>query len=314
MKKKIFIAACFICYIAASVAIYYAVDDHIDKKVVRLHNAAIANLRLFFEDKPMYVDLLYGPYGCDYKEIPIPSPQEPTFYAVQGYITFIDSTLTYSEATNIVRQNMKDKWQKQYGNYRKLYELDIAPSEEDKYGRSGWALKIINIQRGEFLNDYIETFLVFPKQVAYKKIEPILYGSVPSVETTIQEAFDFTTKNEKSNLQFYYEKGSTYNLISKMESVVNNEYFHLIEDPENTHFYSSLDDFFGYKHPSSFEYGGMHNGYYEVVYYRTQPITYSIERVEDNVVQADKYRLAAIYIGLLTLIMLGIVIFIVKKK
>ena len=262
----------------------------------------------------MYVDLLYGPYGCDYTEVPIPSPQEPTYNDVQFYIRLIDSTLTYSEATNIVRQNMKDKWEKQYGNYRKLYELDIAPSEEDKYGRSGWALKIINIHRGEFLNDYIETFLVYPKQVAYKKIAPLLYGGVPSVETAIQEAFDFTTKNEKSNLQFYYEKGSTYNLISKMESVVNNEYFHLIEDPENTHFYSSLDDFFGYKHPSSFEYGGMHNGYYEVVYYRTQPITYSIERVEDDVVQADKYRLAAIYIGLLTLIMLVIVIFIVKKK
>lgn len=313
MKKGYFILVCCVSYIVISTAIYYAVDTSVDKKVVRLHSEAVANLNSFFEGKPKYVDLLYGPYECDYKEVQIPAPKEPGLNDALNYIRIVDSTLTFDEATNKIRQNLKDAWEKQYGNYRKMYELDIYPTEDKAHlQRSGWALKIVcKLPEWVINKDGIETYLIFPKQIAYKKISPLLYGSVPSVETAIQEALDFTIKNEKSDLQPYYERGSTYNLISKMESAISNEYYRLTENPKGTFFYSNFGDYGG--KPSSVDYGGMHNGYYEVSYHRTQPVSYSIQFVGDEVVQSNKYRLTAIYVGLLTFIMLGIIIIASKK-
>lgn len=49
-------------------------------------------------------------------------------------------------------------------------------------------------------------------------------------------------------------------------------------------------------------------------YHRTQPVTYSIRYKGDDVVQKDKYRLMVIYMGLLTMIGVGIIVFITKKK
>lgn len=312
MKKGYLIIVCCVTYIVISIITYHAVDKSIKEKNDRLRQEAITSLNSFFERKPMYVDLLYGPYGCDYKEVQIPAPEEPTYDDIQDYIKMNNSKLTYDEVKDRVRQNLRNVWERRYGNYSKLYELDIFPTEDENIHvpRTGWALKIICKQRAFTTREGIETYLVFPKQIAYKKVSPLLYGSIPSVETAIQEALDFTTKDSKSDLQLYYERGSTYNLISKMESAINNEYYHLVEDPEGTISYGCLGDF--WNKPSSIAYGGMHNGYYEVIYHRTQPKSYSIKFIGDT--QSDKYRLTAIYIGLLTLIMFGVFVFIKNKK
>lgn len=310
MKKRSYILICCVSYIAIAIAIYYAVGKYIDKKVIRLHNEAIANLNSFFESKPKYVDLLYGPYKCNYKEVQIPEPNEPKLNDVLHYIKTINPTLTFDEAENKIRQNLKNAWKKEYENYRKMYELDIFPTENENIHRSGWALKVICKRPKWTQKEGIETYFIFPKQIAYKEITPLLYGSVPSIETAIQEALYFTTKNEKSDLQSYYEKGSTYNLITKMESAINNEYYHLKEDPSGEIIYYNASEY-GHKLPS-IECGGIQNGYYEVIYHRTQPISYSIQFVGD--IQFDKNRLTAIYVGLLTLIALIIIIFIAKKR
>lgn len=309
MTKRYYILACCVSYIALSVAIYSAVDKSIDEKVVRLHDEAIANLNSFFESKPKYVDLLYGPYKCDYKEVQIPKPEEPDLNIVLNYIKAVDSTLTFNDAANKIRQNLKDVWEKKYGNYRKMYELDIFPSEDDNLYHSGWALKVICKLPKWTQSDGIETYLIFPKQIAYKNIPPLLYGSVPSVETAIQEALYFTTKNEISDLYPFYERGSTYNLIEKMKSAINNDYYNLVEDSIGKLTYYNAGEF-GHEH-SSIESGGMSNVYYEVIYHRTQPVSYSIQFVGDE--QIDKKRLTAIYVGLLTIIVFGIILIIVKK-
>ena len=58
----------------------------------------------------------------------------------------------------------------------------------------------------------------------------------------------------------------------------------------------------------------MHNGFYEVIYHRTQPTTYSITFVGDEIVQSDKNSLTIALIGLLTIIMSGAIFLIVKKQ
>ncbi|MDE6191656.1 MAG: hypothetical protein K2G47_08565 [Muribaculum sp.] len=313
MKRIYYFLGWCVCFFVISIAIHYAVDESIDKKVDRLHFEAIANLNSFFESKPKYVDLLYGPYGCDYKKIEIPAPEVPRYYDVQSYIEMVDSTLTFDEATNRIQHNLNLLWEKQYGNYREIYDLNIIPPSDDntQIQHNGWALRVVCKQPEWVEGDGIEIYSIFPKQIAYKKIAPILYGSVPSVESAIQDALDFTIRDEKSDLQPYYERGSTYNLISKMKYIIDNEYYHFVED-SGKFFYSKSGEY-GVKR-SSIEYGGMHNGYYEVIYHRTQPIPYSIQFVGNDKVQSDKRRLTLLYVGMLACISLGVIVIIMKKR
>ena len=306
--KKYLVLACCLSYMILSVSIYYGVDKTIDRKVHNLKEEAISNLNSFFETQPEYVDLLYGPYDCSYKEIEIPQPQEADVPSVINYIN-ANPTLTYDEAETKIQQNLMKAWERQYGNYRKLYELDIYPTEDGKIMQTGWAIKVICKKPAwaTSFKDGIETFLIFPKQIAFKKTSSVLYMPEPSVETILQNSLDFSLKDEKSNLQPYYNRGCTYNLISRMESVISNEYYLFNEDTD----YGKISYGDGY---SSFTYGGMHNGFYEVIYHRTQPTTYSITFVGDEIVQSDKNSLTIALIGLLTIIMSGAIFLIVKKQ
>lgn len=313
--KKYLVLACCLSYVILSVSIYYGVDKTIDKKVHNLKEEAISNLNSFFETQPEYVDLLYGPYDCSYKEIEIPQPQEADVLSVINYMKYVDSTLTYGEAETKIQQNLMKAWERQYGNYKKLYELDIYPTEDEKILQTGWAIKVIckKTDRVTIFKDGIETFLIFPKQIAFKKTPSVLYMPEPSVETILQNSLDFSLKDEKSNLQPYYKRGCTYNLISRMESVISNEYYLFNEDTGPGRIFYT-DDYLSFSHESSVNCGGMHNNIYEVIYHRTQPTTYSIKFVGDEIVQSDKNGLTIALVGILTIIMSGAIFLIVKKQ
>lgn len=308
MKKRIIIPiACFL-YIVLLVAIYYGVNSIVDKEVDRLSELAKENLDSFFADKPMYVDL-HCNNSFGYKQVQIPHPEEPEMDFI-GYINNPDSTLKEEEKE---RQRLKIVWEKEYGDITRLYELNILPpdvSDPESFFNRGWTLKVVcKRPKWEQWGPDIEIYCIFPKQVAYKKISPFLESSTPSVETAVRESLDFAIKNDKSDWSLYYERGSTYNLIPKMEAAVNNKYYYLGQDELGTLRYGAYG-----REYSSVEWGGMHNGYYKVNYHRTQPVTYSIRYKGDDVVQKDKYRLMVIYMGLLTMIGVGIIVFITKKK
>ena len=90
-----------------------------------------------------------------------------------------------------------------------------------------------------------------------------------------------------------------------MESVINNKYYYFTQDTDiGTIKYGDGS--------STIENGGMYNGYYGVFFHRTQPVTYSIRYVGDEIFQRDKYLMIALYAGLLTFLIVGLIIF--KKK
>ena len=315
LKKNRIISVACVLYAAAVVAIYYSVDKSIDEEVRKLKDLALENLDYFFKDKPMYVDLLYGPYGFDYKKMDIPKIEEPSYNDVTERQQFMEYDLnikeTYDEAYDKILSIRTERWKKEYGEFTRMYDLDIFPDESERSIKSGWVLKIVKklsytmyVEGG-----CIQTYLIFPKQVAYKK-----YGQVCSLETAVGEALNFEIKNEKSELQPYYERGSTYNLISKMESSINNKYYYFSRDSIPQQYYSR--EFLGGSYDETYTVGcgRIHNAYYQVNFHRTQPTTYSIKFVGNDVVQRDKYIRMAIYIGILTIIMAGVMTFIVRKK
>lgn len=315
IKKAQTVYVACIVYIAALISIYYAINAYIEDKVIRLREEALTALNSFFEQKPMYVDLLYGPYRCSYEEVEIPQPEVPSFTDILNAQKFFKEMehedMTYEEVENRVRTNLFKKWEETYGNFTRMYDLDIYPTESETLPKRGWALKIIK-KKPEWANTVfegggVETYFLFPKQVAYKRIAPLLQGAVPSIETAVQEALEFVVTNEKSDLQPYYSRGSSYNLEDRMKSAIDNEYYYFTQDTDvGTIRYGDGSSTVGN--------GSMYNGYYEVFFHRTQPKTYSIRYVGDDIVNNDKYIMIAIYAGILTLIVIGILHSLTKKK
>ena len=318
MREKVFkkvriISVACVLYAAAAVAIYYSVDKSIDDEVNKLKDLALENLDYFFKDKPMYVDLLYGMNEFNYKKTDIPQVEEPTTSKVNdAWEQLLESgkDVSYEEAYKQALINVNKSWIETYGDVTQLYELDIFPNEFRQNTKYGWALKIVQrMHHSTFeMNGCVETYLIFPKQVGYKN-----YSQVNSVETAVKDALDFEIKHENSELQPYYERGSTYNLISKMESLINNKYYYLSKDSLPRRYWAE-DYSAPYDENYTTIWGSAVAPYYKVIIYHTQPTTYSIKFVGNDVVQRDKYTRMAIYIGILTIIMAGVITFIVRKK
>lgn len=316
IKKTQAICVACIVYIAVLISIYYAINAYIEDKVIRLREEALTALNSFFEQKPMYVDLLYGPYRCSYKEVEIPHPEEPSFTDILNAQKFFkeieNKDITNEEAENRVRKNLFKKWEETYGIFTRMYDLDIYPTESETAPKSGWALKIIK-KKPDWANTTfvfgggVETYFLFPKQVAYKRITPLLQGSVPSIEAAVQDALEFVIKNEKSDLQPFYSRGCSYNLEDRMKSAIDNEYYYFIQDTDiGTIRYGDGGPTVGD--------GGMYNEYYEIFFHRTQPKTFSIRYVGDDIVNKEKYLLIAIYAGILAFVVIGVITFLTNKK
>lgn len=248
----------------------------------------------------------------------IPQPKTPDINSPQLYIDLHkDENLSWGEAYERVEQNLYNVWKEKYGNITNMYDLDIYPTDSETTLKSGWALKIVSKIPDKFNvltpvpGSGIQTFLLFPSKVAYKKVAPILQGSIPTVETAVEESLNFEINNEKSDLQPYYSRGSTYNLIKKMKRLVDNEYYYLEKDNIPLVSYYDRES---YSNDEPFESGGMHNGYYEVTFKRTQPITYSINRVDKSVIQNEKYILMMIYIATATIAAIIVFMLTIKKR
>ena len=298
-----------IVYIATLVPVYYAINAYIDDKVTRLRDEALSALNSFFVEKPMYVDLLYGPYPCSYKQVEIPQPEEPSFTEIAN-IQYVmknneNKNMSYEEVENTIKMNLKKQWEETYGDITRMYDLDVYPAESERDSKRGWVLKILKKKPDWANNTFVmgggvETYFLFPKQVAYKKIAPLLQGSVPSVETAVNDALDFVIRNERSDLQPYYSRGCTYNLEDRMKLAINNEFYYFAQDTlVGTIRYGDGSPTIGD--------GGMYNGYYEVFFHRTQPKTYSIRYVGDDVVTKDKHKMLAICAGILALIYIALI-------
>ncbi len=221
----------------------------------------------------------------------------------------------------------------------KLYRISNDESGAwHGYHEDGWNLvRISNIgcsQEAEWLGKVggpqIAIEWIFPYAVGLRRQDrSFLYDYMPSVETAIEEAYEFFTTNPKSMFlsdnstdQFYnglFEKGC-YNRIREAMENANNEYYHIMKD-EHADFWHMgkplFNDYTNYNERTSpMECTYMYNGYYRVFIGRTQPVTYSIYRWAWHPEISEKKNLL-LWFGIgITVLMLGAIIplIIIKKR
>lgn len=182
---------------------------YVEGKRDRLRSEAYSELRNFFKEQDKFVMIEYSGEKVSYEKGEVPQ------YSQSSLFSFI-----YSERE---KAREKAEWEERYGNVYKIYNLKPKWESTNSYDTdnkwTGWLFNIIESTGMGF-----QEYQIFPRSVGYFKQESRwLYDYAPSVQTAIDEAFEFHTTNPKSS---YYGKISEihpWDIISKVE----NEYYQM---------------------------------------------------------------------------------------
>lgn len=311
-KRKITLGIICIIYIILMTYSYFFADKYVNDKSWEMRIQAVNNLNSYFENKKKYIDLTFNAYRVDYQQIPIPSVMEPTYFdaisRINAYEVFDSIGIlkheykkeTIEEAQDAIRQIRQQEWNEEYGDKREMYELDVDP--EGVYN-SGWALTIVSNRDNEVGGEGFIVYHLYPSRLAYKKVSPFLLGSIPSIETALQTALEFMTSDAHSDLAAFYEKGCTNGLIESICADVTNDYWIIEKDAKPTIWWADSEISYG-PNTKPTDAGFMHNGYFKVYFCKTQPVTYSLREVSEDVLEHDKYTIRFIAWGILSFIMI----------
>lgn len=226
---------------------------YVEGKRDRLRSEAYSELRNFFKEQDEFVTIKYSGEKVDFEKGEIPQYGQ------------------YSSNSSIFA-NIKEEWEERYGNLYKIYY--IKPKQKIYNETYGWLLEVI-----ESTGTGFKQYEIFPRSVGYFKQEnKWLYDYAPSVQTAIDEAFEFHTTNPKSS---YYGKISNihpWNIINK----VQNEYYRMfsydyLEKHRGKEYVDSLFNYSPWnladggfisvgmaKNQIGDDGGAMYNGYYRV--------------------------------------------------
>ena len=320
MKTKLIIIIAICVYAAAMVYSYRNVDKYVNEKVYTCENEIEQSIRDIFKSghKRIY-DISFSPNGeVEYEKVAI--PKKPVFEPLWS-----DTSSIYEFEKKQYNEKLAD-WKNDYGNIYKLYALK----------RKNWQL--VSIVLGGHYEYYRDEGLpvvcvsyIYPYAVGYFKDEYASYYDElasyydykpyePSVESALENAFDFWTTNEKSNYinsSSWYEsdfkRGNYDKTIDEIFSC-SNEYYYIKKD-EKPVYHIGGDKPFDNWNTSSVKNTYMYNGYYRVYDCETQPITYSIYKYDDKIVK-DKKSLRIKWAVWLTIILLAIIIplIVMEKK
>lgn len=178
---------------------------YVEEKRDRLRSEAYSELSNFFKEQDKFVMIEYSEEKVGYEKGEIPQ--------------FSQSALFPS----IYSKRRKAEWEERYGNIYKIYNLKPKWEPTNEYDTddkwTGWLFNIIE-KTGTGFKEY----QIFPRSVGYFKQENRwLYDYAPSVQTAVDEAFEFHTTDPESS---YYGKISEidhWDIIRKVE----NEYYQM---------------------------------------------------------------------------------------
>ena len=320
MKTKLIIIIAICVYAAAMVYSYHNVDKYVDNKVAISENEIEQSIRDIFKSghKRIY-DISFAPNGdVEYEKVSI--PKRPVFKPLWS-----DTSSIYEFEKKQYDEKLAD-WKNDYDNIYKLYALT----------RKNWQL--VSIVLGGHYEYYRDEGLpvvcvsyIYPYAVGYFKDEYASYYDElasyydykpyePSVESALDNAFDFWTTNEKSNYinsSSWYEsdfkRGNYDKTIDEIFSCSNDYYY--IKKDEKPAYHIGGDKPFDNWTTTSVKNTYMYNGYYRVYDCVTQPITYSIYKYDDKIIK-DKESLRIKWAVWLTIILLAIIIplIVIEKK
>ena len=203
------------------------------------------------------------------------------------------------EGNSISDIDIDADWKDYYGDLFKLYRISNDESGAwHGYHEDGWNLvRINNIEYSQNLEwmdkvggPQISIEWIFPYAVGLKRQERSYdYDFIPSVETAVEEAFEFFISNPKSNFlsdnstdQFYNGKleRCCYSRIRNAMSEAANEYYWIKKDDQADYWHWGkplFGDYTNYEERTSpMEYTYMYNGYYRVFIGRRHESAFSV--------------------------------------
>lgn len=330
-NKKKGIIIVIAAYFASLVATYFSINVHIQTKDEKLRREIFNNISdMFGGDRLNLVDVDYHGKNVVYKQMDIPERPSKKHYSSGDVIP--RARVFDIEGNSLSDIDIDADWKDYYGDLFKLYRISNDESGAwHGYHEDGWNLVKINNNNfneydwewtGKVKGTKISIEWIFPYAVGLKRQErSYYYDFIPSVETAVEEAFEFFVSNPKSSFlsdnstdQFYngkFERGC-YNRIKNAMSEAANDYYWIKKDDHAGYWHWGkplFGDYTDYNEQTSpIEYTYMHNGYYRVFVGQTQPITYSVYRQPWHPEKSEKKKLLLWFGVGLTLLMLGAII------
>jgi len=265
MKTKRKILIVIIGYIVAIIALILGTNYYIENKTKKLWLQASERFENFFRNQDQFVDTRYANRTVRYSQTTNPETKPQTFFS----------------------EDLLETWNEKHADIYKYFKID--PMYD---GYDGWNFFVAK-------KLYLYTMVIYqiyPSYVGYRKQKnSYMYNWIPSVETCVNEAYEFWTNNSKSQYIDYYQRGNK-NRIEDLIRNVPNEYFgwNLDKDKIQPVFTEGEIGTMGY----------MYNNYYKVFIESTKWETYEIER-RDDAIESDKYQRIIIGGIILTVILLG---------
>lgn len=270
MKKTTIIRLIILAYVLCGVGLYFGTEFHLDRKTKRLRTEAMHNLEQFFAKQRKYVSVAYSGKKVSYKEISVPKRFDPHVYSPERI-----------SVENEYGPN--EEWEERWGDIYSLYELKPKSDSDNQW--AGWMFVVIEWVS----NDCFRVSQVYPNRVGYRYQASYWdYYHMPSVQSAVDEAFEFYTTDKKSNFYEYMTDSVT---AFDVMNAVENEYFDCFSYDLIVRWYGqeTADSIMAntdwekygwgdgclYKAENQYKsyYGYMQNGYYKV-FNRIVPIYY----------------------------------------
>lgn len=232
MKTNKLIPIIIILYVLCLIGAYFVVNHHIEQKDKRLGKEIVEDVNNIFgcSNTPPpdqrgeckgFIDILFSGGKVFYEQRPIPKQPSKD-----------ESELTVSENDNrAVYSNIDEHWNSYYRDIHQLYRLVSDNKDALEIYGVGWNIVLI-CNRGYKYNRIGELYaptvcfqVFFPYAVGIKRLMyDWLYDYAPSVETAVEEAFDFFTTNPKSCFidnddNCFFERGSYNKIMNSLISI-----------------------------------------------------------------------------------------------
>ena len=290
MQYKTLIFICIISYIVLGLGVFFGAKLITDKKDDKLRQEAYDNLNAIFDKQEKFVRIAYSGNKVSYERTEIPKYKHDVF---------------------IDKDKQQYEWEEDYGDIYKMYKLKPKYESDDKW--TGFRFDVISSQGLGVIN----TYQIYPYMIGYRKqSQSYMYNYMPSIQSAVDDAFDFWSSDDKSSYKKYIDDNI---FMHDIEDAVENEYYMLFSYEDCCRFFDkeytdSLVRATGVRYSVNFnyeakDYGYMYNGYYKV-YNVAKPISnYTLNyNVFSNPKWEDRKNIMILGYSILSGLILSIVI------
>ena len=315
MKTKLIILVTICAYIGAMIYSWQNAENSVNRAVYEEMHSIDRDITKILGWSEEHYDAKYVHREVKYSKTIIPQrPQKPSTKDKSDFMKQIE--------LEKYQEDVKE-WKEKYGDLLGLYALEYE-SNVIYEAKNGWKLVGIDYEgcipnRDNKWQPILSVRYIFPYAVGYRP-ESTYYR--PSIQTIVQEAYDFWTKDSKSSYADRFKYGFYNDCMYEITNIsAESRYFKYNNwDPytdrktsyqkERTFFdkplQSKLEEFDDYDH-IPLDGGYMYNNFYRVFNAFTRPVYYAFER-QDDVIEEDIKSLRIKWIVCLTILLLLITI------